>query len=456
MLVQRTDTRLAGIARNDLLDDLGSQHQLPLGNAVRRHLLGQQVVEADPHLLFENVARNVNHLHTVAQRRIDVADVVGRGDEKHFRKVVLRIEVVVVECRILFRIEHFEQCARRVAVIAYGHLVHLVEDDDRIGRPAAFDGLDDPARHRPDVGAAVTAYLGLVVQTAQRNTAELTSQRRRHGLAQRGLAYARRAVQTEDRGFQVAFQLDDGQMLQQTLFHFVQPEMVVVELLACAFQIEIILRHIVPGQLEHQLQIGNLHRIFGHGGIEPFELGDLLLEKFGHLLGPVLLGRLLAQSLQLAVGTFAQLVLNRAHLLLQVVIALLLVDLLLDTALDLVLQLDELLLAHQNLQQLAGTGQQTGRLQQRLAVFVRKLEVRTDEVDDSPLGVDILDGERRLLGHVRRNSDDTQRNVADRIHESLELQALYIGRRVAQRRHAGLEIRFRGDILLHLDFLQSV
>ena len=142
----------------------------------------------------------------------------------------------------------------------------------------------------------MSANFSLVVQTAQRNTAELTSQRRRHGLAQRGLAYARRAVQTEDRGFQVAFQLDNGQMLQQTLFHFVQPEMVVIELLACAFQIEIILRHIVPGQLEHQLQIGNLHRIFGHGGIEPFELGDLLLEKFGHLLGPVLLGRLLAQS----------------------------------------------------------------------------------------------------------------------------------------------------------------
>ena len=83
-------------------------------------------------------------------------------------------------------------------------------------------------------------------------------------------------------------------MLQQTLFRFVQPEMVVIELLAGAFQIEIILRHVVPGQLKHQLQIGNLHRIFGHGGIEPFELGDLLLEKFGHLLGPVLFGRLLA------------------------------------------------------------------------------------------------------------------------------------------------------------------
>ena len=278
----------------------------------------------------------------------------------------------------------------------------------------------------------------------------------RHRLAQRGLAHARRAVEAEDRRLEVALELDDSQMLQNTLLHLVQTEMVAVELFTGALEVEVVLGRVVPRQFEQQLQIGHLHRILGYGGVQPLDFLQLLLEGLADLLGPVLLGRLLAQSLQLAVGTFAQLVLNRAHLLLQVVIALLLVDLLLDTALDLVLQLDELLLAHQNLQQLAGTGQQTGRLQQRLAVFVRKLEVRTDEVDDSPLGVDILDGERRLLGHVRRNSDDTQRNVADRIHESLELQALYIGRRVAQRRHAGLEIRFRGDILLHLDFLQSV
>ena len=52
------------------------------------------------------------------------------GWTERIDKIGVKIEVVVVERRILFRIEHFEQRTRRVAVIAYGHLVHLVEDDD--------------------------------------------------------------------------------------------------------------------------------------------------------------------------------------------------------------------------------------------------------------------------------------------------------------------------------------
>ena len=123
--------------------------------------------------------------------------------------------------------------------------------------------------------------------------------------------------------------------------------MVVVELLARLFEVKIVLRTVVPRQFEQQLQVGYLHRIFGYGGVEPFEFLQLLLEEFGHLLGPVLLLGLFAHLVQFGVGAVAQFVLDGAHLLLEVVVALLLVDLLLDLLLDLVLQLDELLVADQ-------------------------------------------------------------------------------------------------------------
>ena len=108
------------------------------------------------------------------------------------------------------------------------------------------------------------------------------------------------------------------------------------------------------------------------------------------------------------------------------------------------------------LEQAAGARQQARGLQQPLAVGVGQVDVRADEVDDAALRVDVLDGESRLLGHRRRHVDDVQRHVADRVHESLELDALHIGSRIAQGRHPGLEIRLGGDVLRDLDLLQTV
>ena len=300
------------------------------------------------------------------------------------------------------------------------------------------------------------ADLRLVVQAAERDTPELAAQRRRHRLAQRGLTHTRRAVEAEYRGFEVALELDDGQVFEDTLLDLLEPEMVAVELLARAIQIEIVLGYLVPREFQQQLQVGHLHRIFGHGGIQPLDLLQLFLEGFADLLGPVLLLGLLAHLLDVGIGAVAQFVLDRAHLLLQVIVALLLVDLLLHALLYLVLQLGQLLFADQYFEQLAGTGQQAGGLQQRLAVFVRKLHVRADEIDDAALGVDVLDGEGRLLGHRRRDVDDVERHVADRIHEGLELDALQVGRRIAQGGHPGPEIGLGRNVFAYFDLLQAV
>ena len=245
-------------------------------------------------------------------------------------------------------------------------------------------------------------------------------------------------------------------MLQNTLLHLVQTEMVAVELFTGALEVEVVLGRVVPRQFEQQLQIGHLHRILGYGGVQPLDFLQLLLEGLADLLGPVLLLGLLAHLLDVGVGAVAQLVLNRAHLLLEVVVALLLVDLLLHALLNLVFQLGQLLLADQYFEQLAGAGQQAGGFQQRLAVLVRQLHVRADEVDDAALGVDVLNGERRLLGHRRRDVDDIERHVADRVHEGFELDALQIGRGIAQCGDTGPEVGFGSNVFADLDLLQAV
>ena len=117
-------------------------------------------------LVFENVSRYVDHLHTVAQRRMDIRNVIGRSDEQHLRKVIFRIEVVVVERRILLRIEYLQQGRRRIAVVADRNLVDLIENDDRIGRTRPFDRLYDPSGHSTDIGFTVSTDLSLVVQSS--------------------------------------------------------------------------------------------------------------------------------------------------------------------------------------------------------------------------------------------------------------------------------------------------
>ena len=66
-------------------------------------------------------------------------------------------------------------------------------------RPCPADRLDDPARHRADVGPPVAANLGLVAHAAERHAGHLAAQRPCDRLREAGLADARRSDEAEDR-----------------------------------------------------------------------------------------------------------------------------------------------------------------------------------------------------------------------------------------------------------------
>jgi hypothetical protein len=233
--------------------------------------------------------------------------------------------------------------------------------------------------------------------------------------------------------------------------------MVVVEPFAGVLEVEVVLRAFAPGKLQHELQVVHLHRVLRHGGVQPFELVELLVEQLADLLAPLLGFGLLAHAGDLGfVVVAAQLLLDGAYLLLEVVLLLLLVYVLFDLALDLVLELHELLFAHENLQQATGAGQQPRRFEQPLPVGILEIEVGADEIDDAPLAVDVLDGERSLLGNVGRNADDVQRHVLDGFHERFELDVAGRRGRILQRRDRGGEVGFGGEVFVDLDLFQTV
>ena len=78
---------------------------LTLVKAMLPYLLRDKIMPCDLHLLFSKIAAHIDHLHPVLQRRLDGVDVVGCSDEKHIRKIVIDIEIIVVESRILLRIK---------------------------------------------------------------------------------------------------------------------------------------------------------------------------------------------------------------------------------------------------------------------------------------------------------------------------------------------------------------
>ena len=85
-------------------------------------------------LLLGDIAAHLDDFHTVKEGTGDGVEIVGGGDEQYLREIVINVEVVVVECRVLFGVEHFEQCRCRVAVHGVlRHLIYLVEHEDRVG-----------------------------------------------------------------------------------------------------------------------------------------------------------------------------------------------------------------------------------------------------------------------------------------------------------------------------------
>ena len=207
--------------------------------------------------------------------------------------------------------------------------------------------LQHLARQRADVGAAVAADLGLVAHAAERHAHELAVGRARDRLAERGLADAGRADQAEDRALEPLHALRDGQVLDDALLDLLEAEVVLVEDLLRGRDVVVHLRALLPRHLDQPVDVvADDRRLGGHRRheLQLVELGGRLLAR---LLGHAGLGDALFQVAELVRGVLevAELLLDRLHLLVEVVLALALLHLRLHAAADLLLDLQHLHLA---------------------------------------------------------------------------------------------------------------
>ena len=87
----------------------------------------------------------------------------------------------------------------------------------------------------------MTANLGFVAHAAQRDAGKLPTQGIGHAFAQRSFADAGRTHETKNRTFQFVLQLDDSQEFQQSVLHFGQAIMLLVQNARRRGQIDLVL-----------------------------------------------------------------------------------------------------------------------------------------------------------------------------------------------------------------------
>ncbi|KAJ6262412.1 LOW QUALITY PROTEIN: hypothetical protein Dda_3220 [Drechslerella dactyloides] len=329
------DTALATVALDQLLHRVLRQVDIHLIQPAERLGLRRQIPLRNRHLLVGNIPAQLDHLHAVQQRPRDRIRHVGRAHEQHLAQIHGHVHIVVQKRVVLLRIQQLEQRGRRVALVPAPNLVHLVDEDER----------------GADVRPSVALDFRDVREPADAEAVELALDRARDGLADGRLADARRADEAEDLPLDAAAQLADGDEFENPVLHVLETVVILVEHLHRVADAVVLRAALAPGDLRQPVEVVSRDVELGRDGLEMRQLVKLLIEdlldrlRHGELCGFFLE---LLDQLVLAVAFDAELAPDALHLLHQPVLALPLLDLLLDVLGDLALQLrvHELLLEH--------------------------------------------------------------------------------------------------------------
>ncbi len=303
----------------------------------------------------------------------------------------------------------------------------------------------------------MAADLGLVADAADREPDELAAERVRDRMAERGLADAGRADETQDLARDLLPQLGDGEVLDDAVLHLLEVEMVGVEDLAGVCEVEVVVGERSPRERQDPLEVGADHAVLRGRRRQLLEPAELALCRLGDVLRQRQLAETLAQLVHfrlLGVG-LAELLLDRLELLAEEVLALPLLHLRLHLRLDLRAQLEDLELATQDRRDLPQALLDVECLEQLLALLgPDRPQRRGDEVRERTRIVDVRRGELQLLRQIRSEPDDAREETLDVPGERLELRCLDDD--VRERAELAEQVRVGVDAVVEADALEPL
>ena len=74
---------------------------------------------------------------------------------------------MIPEAAVLLRIQHLQQCRRRVALIITAHFIDLIEQHERILDTCLTQSVSQSPRHRSDVGTSMTTDFRFIPHTSE-------------------------------------------------------------------------------------------------------------------------------------------------------------------------------------------------------------------------------------------------------------------------------------------------
>src|SRR5215213_5714242 len=113
-----------------LLDDgfeRGATHRhVPRRDAVRLHLLRDNMPARDLGFLFFGIAGQADDFHSIPKRGVNRLKHVCSRHEHDVRQIERRAEVIVSEGEILLGVEHFEERRGRISPEIRAHLIYFI------------------------------------------------------------------------------------------------------------------------------------------------------------------------------------------------------------------------------------------------------------------------------------------------------------------------------------------
>ena len=259
---QPAHARLSGIIRDQGPNHFVGDVNLPGADAHRLHGCGKQMLPCDGKLLNGGIAFKLNHFHAVQERFGNGVHRVRRADKQHIRQIIRNIHVMIGKCIVLFRIQHFQQSAGRIAVIRSGKLVHLVQHHNRIGSAALLDPVHNPARHCADVGPAMSADIRLIAHPAETDPHILPLQGMGNASADAGFACARRTDKQKNGAGLFALQIHHGNLFNHAALDLFQAVMIRFQNLPRFLEVNRFGFRFLPIQRGHKIQIVIQHAVF--------------------------------------------------------------------------------------------------------------------------------------------------------------------------------------------------
>ena len=336
------------------------------------------------------------------------------------------------------------------------YLVNLVENKHGVARACLLNALDDTSGHGADIGTTVTANLGLVVYTTKRNTYILTLHGSGNRLTQRCFTNAWRAIEAQDRRFQIATEGQHSHILKDTLLNLLHTVVILIQNTLGTLQVQVVNGIFAPWQVYQCLQVSKLHVILRTLWIQVIQLIALLTEILGHLVLPHLVAAFGKQIVLFGRLAVAHLGLDILNLLLQEVITLLLVDILTGFVTDISLQVLQVNLAVQHLHGGKQALLYETDFQQFLLLLVVERHVGAHKVEHHHRVRDILDSKAGLVGDLIRYRNVFANHIAQIGHSCIKLTILWIGQILLESRNITLKIRRGRYNLVQLQTSQTL